>query len=79
MRADLVAPSLYSGWLIHFSQMVIRQAVGLELATKLFKSSPPESFQGDPFLEHALIFLFNGWKTGALIGPVISTPSPASP
>ena len=32
----------------------MRQAVGVELAAKLFKSSPPETFQGDPFLEIAL-------------------------
>jgi penicillin amidase len=54
MRADLVAPSLYSGWLVHFSQLAIRQAVGVELAAQLFMSSPPESFRGDPFLEIAL-------------------------
>jgi penicillin amidase len=53
MRADLVAPSIYSGWLVHFSQMVVNQAVGIELADNLFKSSPPETFQSDPFLELA--------------------------
>jgi penicillin amidase len=31
--------------------MTIQKAVGLELARKLFKSSPPETFQADPFLE----------------------------
>ena len=54
MCADQVAPSLYTGWLIHFSRLAMRQAVGVELAAKLFKSSPPETFQGDPFLEIAL-------------------------
>ncbi len=54
MRADLVAPSIYSGWIIHFSGAAIRQAVGLELAETLFKKSPPETFQADPFLEIAL-------------------------
>ncbi len=54
MRADLAAPSLYTGWLINFSQLVIRQAVGIELAGELFKRSPPETFQADPFLEIAL-------------------------
>lgn len=51
LRANLVAPSVYFGWLVHFSQMTIQKAVGLELARKLFKSSPPETFQADPFLE----------------------------
>jgi penicillin amidase len=54
MRADLVAPTIYSGWLVHFSQLSIRMAVGVELAERLFKSSPPETFQADPFLEMAL-------------------------
>jgi penicillin G amidase len=54
MRADMVAPSLYSGWLAHFSQLAIRQAVSPELAEELFKTTPAESFQLDPFLEHAL-------------------------
>jgi penicillin amidase len=54
MRADLVAPTIYSGWLIHFSQLTIRKAVGIELAKRLFKTSPPETFQADPFLEMAL-------------------------
>lgn len=65
MRADLVAPSIYSGWLAHFSQLVIRQAVGLELAAKLFKSSPPESFQADPFLEHAIALSLQWLKQGS--------------
>jgi penicillin G amidase len=54
MRADLVAPSLYYGWLFHFSYLVVHKAVGLELAARLFKSSPPETFQIDPFLEIAI-------------------------
>jgi penicillin amidase len=54
MCADQVAPSLYTGWLIHFSRLAIRQAVGVEQAAQLFKSNPPETFQGDPFLEIAL-------------------------
>ena len=53
MRVDLVAPSLYSGWLVNFSHMVIRKAVGVELAESLFKVSPPEMFNLDPFLEIA--------------------------
>ncbi len=54
MRVDLVAPSLYSGWLIHFSRLVIRQAVGIQLAEDLFKSSPADTFHADPFLETAV-------------------------
>ncbi len=65
MRADLVAPSLYSGWLVHFSQLVIRQAVSPVLADELFKTTRPETFQVDPFLEHALALSIQWLKNGS--------------
>ena len=54
MRAGIVAPTIYTGWLVHFSQLAVRQAVGPDVAARLFRSSPPETFQINPFLELAL-------------------------
>jgi penicillin G amidase len=65
MRVELVAYSIYSGWLVHFSQFVIRQAVGLDLARILFKNSPSEAFQADPFLEIALDLSIQWLQNGA--------------
>ena len=65
MRADLVAPSLYTGWLVNFSRLAVQRALGIELAAELFKSSPPETFRADPFLEIALDLSIQWLEKGA--------------
>jgi penicillin amidase len=65
MRADRIAPTLYWGWLVHFTQYVIEQATGPALASELLRKSPPEGFPLDPFLESATELALNWLERGS--------------
>jgi penicillin amidase len=65
MRADRIAPSLYWGWLVHFTHYVIEQATGPALASELLRKSPPDVFALDPFLESATELALNWLERGS--------------
>ena len=64
MHPDLVAPSLYFGWQVHFSQACLVQAVGGELAQELLPHREEVDLLNYPFhgivLDLALNWLDNG-------------------
>lgn len=49
MQGEAVAPSLYYGWMIHFTYAVMAQAVGNRLAACLLGPGLVENFSGNPF------------------------------
>lgn len=53
MRADEVAPTLFFGWLTHFTHAVFRQAVGPALAGRLLGKQDDVGFPLHPFYEMA--------------------------
>ncbi len=53
MRADLIAPSLFFGWLTFFTAAVFEQATGPELAKRLLRKRAADGFPLDPYLEVA--------------------------
>ena len=65
MRSNMVAPSLYWGWLVHFSQNVLEQVTGTALASELLRKSPPDGFPLDPFREIATELALNWLEFGS--------------
>ena len=53
MRPDLVAPSIYFGWLVCFTRAVMIQALGPDLAGDLLRTEKLEQFPTNPFHEIA--------------------------
>ena len=80
MLPNQVAPGIYYGWLIHFTQTSITQAVGDDLAKELLKKGSPEHYPLDPFLETALELGMNWLESGSpeWVGDVKKNLIPAS-
>lgn len=63
MAANLVAPTLYFGWLVHLTQAVMTQAVGKEVCERLLSKKAVGPSPGNPFYSVAYELLLNWLQT----------------
>ncbi|MEM7114338.1 MAG: penicillin acylase family protein [Chloroflexota bacterium] len=64
MAATLVAPTLYFGWLVHLTQAVMAQALGMEVAEQLLSQAAVRPSPGNPFQATAYELLLKWLETG---------------
>jgi len=79
MRPELVAPSIYFGWLVFFTRSVMAQALGAELAGNLLGTKKLDNFPTNPFHEIANELVLRWLEEGppTWVGNVASRLRPA--
>ncbi len=65
MQPNQVEPTLYFGWLVHFTHSILVQAVGIELTEKLLPRKTDLDFCNYPFHEAATELTLNWLEDGA--------------